>query len=157
MTGTAQFTHDYGCEYARDPANSGRPYGHSDAARRVADHYMVHRVASGLLGTVGKVFAVGLADGESDGVLYDTIQDAIRHQRHSARWYAYLRIGREEMTVCNAASVLQLHRDADARGLNFVDRDDPSFGMELIPRLTVEDQRRMTRALAAGTWIPGRT
>lgn len=154
---TATYRHDPGCEYGLDPGDSGRPTGHSDAARRVADIYMLHRIAGGILGTVGKVFAVALADGRSDMVLYDTIADCIRHQRHNAKWYAYLRVGREEMSVCNAASVLKLHRDADATGLSFTDRDDPSFGMEIIPRLTAEDHQRMTRAIAARTWIPGRT
>lgn len=145
--------HDAGCEYGRDPDFPG----HSDAARRIADIYGTHRAASGLLGTVGKVFAVALSDGTSDGVLYDTMADAIRHQRHNAKWYAYLRVGREGLTICGAASLLKLHRDADAAGLKFTDRDDPSFGAELIPRLTVEDNARMTAALAARTWIPGRT
>jgi hypothetical protein len=154
MTQTA-FLHDVGCEYGRDDGD-GRPTGHSDAARRVSDIYMLHRVAGGLLGTVGKVFAVALADGRSDMCLYDTMADCIRHQRHNAKWYAYLRVGREAMTICNAASVLRLHRDADATGLTFVDRDDPSFGLELIPRLCAEDHQRMTRAIAARTWIPGR-
>lgn len=154
--GETLFRHDAGCEYGRDPADSGRPTGHSDAARQVANTYMLHRVANPGLGSVGKVFAVALADGSSDMVLYDTMADCIRHQRHNAKWYAYLRVGRDEMTVCNAASVLKMHRDADAAGLKFVDRDDPSFGMELIPRLTAEDHQRMTSALAARTWIPGR-
>ena len=65
---SAQFTHDPGCEYARDPAHAGLPYGHEDAARRVADTYMLHRLAGGRLGSVGKVFAVALHDGSSDGV-----------------------------------------------------------------------------------------
>jgi hypothetical protein len=153
MQGTLQ--HDPGCEYGYDPDFPG----HSDAARRVADAYNLHRTAGAGLGlaNVGKVFAVALADGTSDGVLYDTMADCIRHQRHNAKWYAYLRIGREGMTVCNAASLLRLHRDADDAGLKFTDRDDPSFGAELIPRLTIEDHQRMTRALAARTWIPGRT
>jgi hypothetical protein len=151
------FTHDRACEYALEAEDSGRPYGHSDAARRTADIYMLHRIAGGLLGTVGKVFAVALSDGRGDGVLYDTLADCIRHQKHNARWYAYLRVGRGEMTVCQAASFLKLHADADATGLTFTDRDDPSYAMELIPRLTAEDHQRMTRALAAKTWIPGRT
>jgi hypothetical protein len=147
------FLHDPGCEYGRDSAG---PTGHSDAARRVSDTYMLHRIADPGLGSVGKVFAVALADGTSDGQLYDTMADCIRHQRHNAKWYAYLRVGREGMSICQAASILKMHRDADEAGIKFVDRDDPSYGYELIDRLTVEDHQRMTRALAARTWIPGR-
>lgn len=155
--GATLFRHDAGCEYGRDPADSGRPTGHSDAARRVADTAMLHRVAGRGLENVGKVFAVALNDGSSDGVLYDTMADCIRHQRHNAKWYAYMRVSRHGMSVCEAASMLKMHRDADAAGLTFTDRNDPSFGFELIPRLTAEDHQRMTNALAARTWIPGRT
>lgn len=152
IAGGEAAVHDPGCGYARD-------FEHGDAAKRVCDTYNLHRVAGSGLGlhNVGQVFAAALADGTSDGVLYPDMKTCILHQRHNAKWYAYLRVGREAMTVCNAASLLKLHRDADAAGLKFVDRDDPSFGMELIPRLTVEDNQRMTRALAARTWIPGRT
>jgi hypothetical protein len=147
---TAVITHAPGCEYGRRE--------HGDAAKRIADTYNLHRIAGSGLGldNVGKVFAIALNDGTSDGVLYPDMKAAIRHQKHNAKWYAYLRVGREAMTECAAASLLKLHRDADAHGLKFTDRDDPSYGMEIIPRLTVEDHYRMTRAISAGTWIPGR-
>jgi hypothetical protein len=151
VSNAVDIRHEPGCQYARG-------FDHSDAAKRVSDTYNLHRIAGQGLGlqNVGKVFAVALSDGTSDGVLYDNIKDAIRHQKHNAKWYAYLRVGREGMTPCNAASILKLHRDADEAGLKFVDREDPSYGMEVIPRLTVEDQFRMNQAIAARTWIPGR-
>jgi hypothetical protein len=151
MTTAALIRHDPGCDYGRR--------AHGDAAKRIADTHNLHRIAGSGLGldNVGKVFAVALNDGTSDGVLYPDMKTAIRHQRHNAKWYAYLRVSRHAMTECNAASLLKLHRDADEHGLKFTDRDDPSYGMEIIDRLTAEDQHRMTSALAAGTWIPGRT
>jgi hypothetical protein len=151
MTAALLIRHDPGCDYGRRE--------HGDAAKRIADTHNLHRIAGQGLGldNVGKVFAVALNDGTSDGVLYPDMQTAIRHQKHNAKWYAYLRVARHAMTECNAASVLKLHRDADAHGLKFTDRDDPSFGMEVIDRLTVEDHARMASAITAGTWIPGRT
>jgi hypothetical protein len=150
MTTALAVRHEPGCDYGRRE--------HGDAAKRIADTYNLHRIAGSGLGldNIGKVFAVALNDGTSDGELYPDMKTAIRFQRHNAKWYAYLRVGREAMTECNAASLLKLHRDADKHGLKFVDRDDPSYGNEIIPRLTVEDHQRMTKALAAGTWIPGR-
>jgi hypothetical protein len=150
MSTDTAIRHEPGCHYGRRE--------HGDAAKRIADTHNLHRIAGQGLGleNVGKVFAVALNDGTSDGVLYPDMQTAIRHQKHNAKWYAYLRVNRHAMTECNAASLLKLHRDADANGLKFVDRDDPSFGNEVIERLTVEDHVRMTRAIAAGTWIPGR-
>lgn len=143
LDGVAQ-PHDPGCEFA-DASD------HSDAAKRIADAYNLHRIAGAGLGLsqVGKVFAARLSDGTSDGVLYDDIRDAIRHQKHNARWYCYLRIQRDAMTVCNAASFLKFHREADKAGLNFVGRhDEPQSAMEIIPRLTVEDHQRQRAALA---------
>lgn len=137
--------HDPQCRWARD-------FDHEDAAKRVADAYNLHRVAGSGLGldNVGKVFAARLSDGTSDGVLYPDIRTAIRWQKSNARWYAYLRIQRDAMTACNAASLLKMHRDADAAGLNFVGRhDEPQSAMELIPRLTQEDHQRQLRALSA--------
>jgi len=146
MTVVTVIEHDAGCSYGRE----GRG-GHSDAAKRVADTYMLHRTAGAALGlsNVGKVFAVSLQDGTSDGQLYDTLAEAIRHQKHSAKWYAYLRVGRHALNPCEASSLMQLHRDADKAGLNFTGRHDPP--LELIPRLTAEDHHRMRAAMAAGT------
>ncbi len=154
MTAALLVRHEPGCDYGRAVCALEH-----DTCQRIADTYNLHRIAGAGLGleNVGKVFAVALSDGTSDGVLYPDIQTAIRFQRHHAKWYAYLRVGREGMTACNAASALKLHRDADQAGLKFVDRDDPSFGNEVIPRLTVEDNHRMLAALAAKTWIPGRS
>lgn len=151
MTTATRVRHDPGCEYGRGQ--------HGDAAKRIADTHNLHRTAGTGLGleNVGRVFACALGDGSSDGVLYDNIKDAIRHQKHNAKWYAYFRVMRDAMTECQAASMLRLHRDADDAGLKFVDRDDPSFGAEIIERLTVEDHYRMRQALAGKTWIPGRT
>ena len=149
---TAQpLLHDPQCDFGRRE--------HGDAAKRIADTHNLHRTAGTGLGLdkVGQVFAVALADGSTDGELYPDMKTAIRHQKHNATWYAYLRVNRHAMTECQAASLLRLHRDADEAGLKFVDRDDRSFGAEVIDRLTVEDQQRMTRAITAQTWIPGRT
>jgi hypothetical protein len=137
--------HDPGCEWA----DAG---DHSDAAKRIADAYNLHRVAGAGLGLcqVGKVFAARLSDGTSDGVLYPDLRTAIRFQKSNAKWYCYLRLQRDAMTVCNAASFLKMHREADQAGLNFTGRhDDPASGMEIIQRLTVEDHQRQLRALSA--------
>ena len=143
--------HDPSCEYGRG--------AHGDAAKRIADTHNLHRTAGAGLGleNVGQVFACALSDGSSDGVLYPDMKTAIRYQRHNAKWYGYFRVARQAMTECQAASVLKIHRDADDAGLKFVDREDPMCGAEIIDRLTVEDHQRMTRAITAKTWIPGRT
>ncbi len=150
MTQTA-IRHDPGCDYGRR--------AHGDAAKRIAGTHNLHRTAAAAFGltNAGRVFAVSLNDGSSDGQLYPDMKTAIRYQKHNAKWYAYLRVMRGTMTECEAASLLRIHRDADAAGLKFVDREDPMCGAEVIDRLTVEDHARMTRAIASKSWIPGRT
>lgn len=142
--------HDFGCDWARPAAG-----GHSDAAKRVRDTYNLHRAAGlagagfGLNSTLNKIFAVALADGRSDGVLYDTRHDAIRHQHHNEKWYAYLRVERYVMSTCQAEGMLKWHREAYDKGLVFVDRDDARLSsMELIQRMTREDHRRQLTALS---------
>ena len=58
-------------------AFTGRVY--SDAAMRMSD---VLNQAVLTPGAVGRVVAIRLADGSSDGNLYDTRAEAISHQRH---------------------------------------------------------------------------
>ena len=136
--------HDRGCRHARPEGG-----GHSDAAKRLADHYNLHKVAGGL---TGQVFAVGLADGRSDGTLYDSRQAAVIHQRHNERNYCYVRLSAPSMSVCEAEAVLFMQRGASRLGLT--DRDDPHGGLEIIPRLTQEHQLRQLEALRGGIAMP---
>lgn len=130
--------HDPGCRYAREPLG-----GHSDAAKRLSDQYNLHIAAGGRL---GQVFAVRLSDGTSDGELYDSRAAAVRYQHHNERWYAFVRLGAPRMTVCEAASTLRFQAHQSRLGL--ADRDAPNGGLEVIPRLTIEDQERQLAAMA---------
>lgn len=56
-------------------------FGFSDEARRAADAVNLHIAALGHE-AYGKWVAIRLSDGGSDGTLYDTRPDAIRHQLH---------------------------------------------------------------------------
>jgi hypothetical protein len=126
-----------------------RTLKHTDAAKRIADQYGLHKVADPLgLYTIGKFFAVAIADGTSDGTLYDTRGEAIRHQKHNETYYAYIQIVPSQMSVCDAEMYLSgVRKTYDARK-NLMDRESPNGGKEIIPRLTVEDQR----AQIAGQW-----
>ena len=56
-------------------------FGFGDEARRACDQVNLHIAALGHE-SYGKWVAIRLSDGGSDGVLYDTRPDAIRHQLH---------------------------------------------------------------------------
>lgn len=120
-----------------------RTLNHSDAAKRVYDEYALHQIAGELGSNVGRWFAVAIADGTSDHTLYDSRNDAIRHQHHNEEFYAFVQIVPSQMSVCDAEMFLSGWRKSyEARK-----RLMPS-GKEIIPRLAVEDQR----AQIAGLW-----
>lgn len=137
--------HDRACRFARQEDGGG----HSDAAKRISDWYNLHRAAGAARG----VIAVALADGTSDGVLYQDRAAAVVHQHHNEHWYAYIRIAAPSMSICEAASLLRWERQA-AR-LRLPDRDDRKHGgLEVIPRLNSEDHQRQLAALAGRGTLP---
>jgi hypothetical protein len=127
-----------------------RPLGdHSDAAKRVSDAYRLHRTALGLA-AAGRWFAAALADGTSDGSLYDAKRDAVRHQKHNEQWYAFVCIHPGDMTVCEAEEFLAMNRTLYEKGIRLADPDHVKGGREVIQRATVEDQRSLIRSIASG-------
>ena len=132
--------HDPGCRYAREDAG-----GHSDAAKRFADWYNLHRAAGVRCG----VIAVALGDGSSDGCLYPDRLTAVEHMFPRESRYCYIRLsGGPSMSVCQAASVLRWQRVmAD---MHRADRDLPGGGPEVIPRLTIEGREHQVEAVRSG-------
>lgn len=156
MTPPLLLTHDPGCDYARQADG-----GHSDAARRISDTANLHLMAGegfrGLTGAnphIGRVFACGLADGRSDGVLYDTLDDAVTHQHHDEDWYAYLRVSPGGLSVCEAASLLRLHRQGRQAGLRMAG----TTPRVPVPRLEASRFLEQVTAYERRDWIrPRRT
>ena len=132
--------HDRGCRYARPEGG-----GHSDAAKRIADAYNLHKVAGAC---VGWWVAFALADGSSDDEVYPTKAEAVRHQHHNEWWFTFVKIGPTHMTVCQAESLLYMGRMQSK--LKLADRDDRRGGYDVIPRLTIEDHWRQMEALRTG-------
>lgn len=92
-----------------------------DAARRCADAVNLHVVADPF-GAVGKWVAIALADGSSDGVLYDTKADAIRHQADEFHC-AYVCIPPGGMPIPDAAVYLRTMRQLYDAGYRLADPD----------------------------------
>lgn len=129
----------------RCPIESRTPFGdHSDAAKRVADIYSLHRVADPY-GNIGCWIAVALADGQSDMVLYESRRDAIKHQHHNEEWYAYIQIVPANITPCEAETILRVARRAYDAGIA---RGDGMTRRELIRRLGWEDQHALSKGYA---------
>lgn len=139
---TATVTHDMNCP------RGGKP--HSDDAKRTADAYNLHLTASGVA-AVGRFIAVRLADGGSDGALYDSSREAVRHQHHNEHRCMVIRLRPNRMSPCEAEVLLTHHRKQHDRSMRLLDRDHRAGGRVVIPRLTVEDQMAQVHQILFGT------
>jgi hypothetical protein len=137
--------HDPGCRYARPDGG-----GHSDAAKRMSDHYNLHKAAGAI---VGWWLAFALADGAHDGTAYPAKLEAVAHQHHAEWWCAFVRIGPSVMSVCEAESQLYMYR-MQAK-LKLADRENKHGGLDVITRVTREDHARQMAALRSGTGLIG--
>lgn len=127
--------------HSQNCANRGKL--HSDAAKRVSDAYRLHTSALGVA-VAGRWIAVSLATGDSDGALYDSKTDAVRHQHGHESWFAFLVIGPWDMDVCEAEDYLGAVRLWAKAGIPLTDP------REVVPRATVEDQRSLMHSIASG-------
>lgn len=144
MAGQVLYRHDFGCR----PAIRS-PFGfHSDAAKRQSDTYRLHRTAQGI-DAIGQFFASALADGTTDGVLYESKSAAVRHQHHDEQWYAFVCIGPGDWTPCEAEEFLFLQRMLYDRNIRLTDPDHARGGRQVVQRSTVEDQRSLVGSIAS--------
>src|SRR5258706_576476 len=101
--------------------------GHTDAAKRLADTYNLHRIAAPH-DSIGKWFAVALVDGRGDNTLYDSKRDCVFHQGHNEQYYAFTKIVPSTMTYCEGEVVMSVARRAYDKGLRLADPDDKHGG-----------------------------
>ena len=113
--------------------------GHSDAAKRLCDTYNLHRMVD-LHGSIGKWFAAALQDSDSDGVLYDSKLEAVRHQKHNEQYYAFIKICPNSMNVCEAEVMVMTNRNLYKNGMRMSDPDHKHGGPSVIKRLMVEEE-----------------
>lgn len=110
-------------------------------AHRFADVHNMHLLADH--SNVGRWIAVRLADGTSDGVVYDHRREAVAHQLHESLC-AYVKINPKVMSVQEAASVLKFYRFAYDSGHRVIDPEGP----ELIMPITTQELHSQIRRLA---------
>lgn len=124
-------THEIWCQQ--------KAFNHSDAAQRLYDTYNLHRVAIGD-DAIGKWFASALSDGHSDGILYDSKLDCVRHQHHNEQFYAFIKIVPPSMRICEAEVMLKTQRQLYDKGMRMTDPDHKHGGPDVIKRISAEDQ-----------------
>ena len=131
------------------PLENRTDNGHSDAARRIADTYTLHRMAD-LYGNIGQWMACRLDDGTSDNHLYNSKQTAIRHQKHNENYYTFIQIVPAQMTACEAEVMLKIARmvyDAGGRMTDGFARHD------IIVRSSWEDQNALAKGIVTNVHL----
>lgn len=85
-----------------------------DTANRCSDAVNLHlqaAIAQGdIMGAVHKWIAVKLSDGSSDGNLYDTKDDALKHVTGDPKHWCYIQIPPDGMSVKDAMHFLKISR-----------------------------------------------
>lgn len=94
---------------------------YSDAARRCSETINAKLTFHGW-SAVGRWVAIRLSDGGSDGVLYDTKADAVRHQLHEMQC-VYVCITGDGMSPAAAESFLSTNRKLYEAGMRLSDPD----------------------------------
>jgi hypothetical protein len=83
-----------------------------DAAQRMADTVALHFAAAvgDIMAPVGKWCVFALRDGSSDGVLYDSKDDAVRIKEPYAKDYCYLKVTPDGISPSDAWRFLRVNR-----------------------------------------------
>lgn len=93
--------------------------------------------------------AVRLSDGGTDGVLYDSRVDAVKHQQYENQCaYLSLRAAVSGMDEQEAYVYLKFHEHAYDAGYRFTNPEAPNGGMDMQIPLTYEDVRSQIRRLS---------
>jgi hypothetical protein len=93
---------------------------YSSAAHRASE--AINLAALG--GMAFRWVAIALADGRSDGVVYDTRADAIRHQFHESLCM-YIKVTPDGLNPGDAELLLDFHRKAYDAGYRLSDPERP--------------------------------
>ena len=150
---TVLVKHDAGCKWGRfdgtvdEHANvlsGGISPAHSDAAKRFADAYNLHRAAGVTRGWI----AVRYRDGSANAEVYDSREDAVRDCWPWEDEFFYAVLTAPPMSVCAAESLLRYKRIMSE--MDRADRDAPHGGLEVIQRLTAEDNEAQIAAVRSG-------
>jgi hypothetical protein len=108
-------------------------------AHRVADAHNLHVLAD--RSNVGHWIAVRLADGTSDGAVYDHRREAVSHQLDE-KLCAYIKLHPCMMTPKEGASVLKFYRVAYDAGFKVTDPEGPEI---IMPATTQELNSQIAR------------
>lgn len=114
-----------------------------DAGKRASDIANLYITFMDQWELRSKWLAFRLNDGSSDGVLYDTRKDAVKHQFDERRCaYFSFRNCLGGTNARDMAIFLNFCREAYDAGFRLIDPDDASGGREILPTYDVGDYQR---------------
>lgn len=112
-----------------------------DAGKRASDIINELIAHHGWFNIKHKWIAIRLADGSYDGTLYDTRQDAVKHQVSEFHcMYLTIRHMGQGVRPMEMARVLYYHRSAYDGGFRLPDPQHPSGGPELLMPAAAYDE-----------------
>lgn len=123
----------------------------TDAARRAFDIVNAYVTFTDFSHRIRCWVALRLADGGSDGNLYESKRDAVRHQSDEklCAYFSYRNAPNGFTSAKDAQLYMDYHRAAYDAGFRLPDPDDLSGGPELIMP-TTQEQLMMQRQLMMG-------
>lgn len=118
----------------RDRLFDALPADLQEVGNRAYEVVMLHLTVNQWWEIKEKYIALRLSDGGSDGVLYDTHRDAVRHQIHEQQCYylSFRNLGAGGVNKREIAIVMHMARKAYTAGMRFVDPDHHNGGQELM-------------------------
>lgn len=125
-----------------------------DAGKRASDAINMHILFNKWDDIKNKWMAISLADGSTDGVIYDNKKDAVKKQIHESQCayvcFRNLMAGSrpQEMVI-----FLQFNRDAYAAGFRMPDPDDAFGGKQVLPTAAQGDYYRKGM-VGNPLWLP---
>jgi hypothetical protein len=116
-------------------------YAVTDRGRRLADHVRAARA----IGGEGRWIAARLSDGATDGTVYDSKADAVKHQLTETQC-AYLVVPPAPMPEAEASAYLELHQKMYDAGYRLQDPDvTPIMTRDMMPALNRAGRRQAER------------
>lgn len=121
----------------------------SDDGKRLSEAVKVAIAAGGR----ERWLAVRLSDGGTDGNIYDTRKDAVRHQLHESQCFYMLIPPGGDMPAHEATAFIEFHRRREAAGMSMVD-PEAQAPMPLIAPATGIAPGFLNRAARRGNQRP---
>lgn len=130
--------------FSQDP----RDIADVDAAKRLSDFVNNICISQPLDVVIRSWIAISLADGSTDGNLYESRRDAVRNQYYEQQCaYLCLKEAPHGMPTQEAYVYLKYHRDAYDAGLRLTDPEKDNGGYDLRMPIAREDVSRQIAAL----------